>query len=394
MGERFAVCCCCEAKGKRLRGFEKQRFGGEKQIHGVENYTRNSDKRIFGADNRIFGAENHIFYSDKRIFNFENHIRNSYNCSFYLPNRTRGLHIDFVRVWRIVLPVLAAVLLAAALIMAGARAMLPPPAEDVKAASAEAVVGSAVFGLTPPRKSQIVIDPKLLYSEALFMLVDSEHPLPEGFAPEVYSAAKSLGGAIQLFSNTISLERRALSALTRLSALVKDDGFTTMCLYAGEHTRALQAGMRRRAESEADGGCSSHQTGLSLDLCAWELGSLRPGLYMSDAEREIVMRAARRSGFIAEKCTEGESRVHLRYIGEEMAALVWESGFSYEKTLTRLHQTGQASIYENGLLSLTVYAVPEGELAENGYIFPAPKGVKRAVYGTDNTGWVIVVCRY
>ncbi|MDD3880971.1 MAG: hypothetical protein PHI27_01830 [Eubacteriales bacterium] len=270
------------------------------------------------------------------------------------------------------------------------------PKKDVsaKAAAAEASVGSAVFGLSPPRKSQMVIEPRLLDAEALFLLVDSVHPLPDSFAPEVYSAAKSLGGSVQLFSTSISLERRTLSALTKLCQFARGGGFTTMCLYAGEHTRAVQSGMLYRAESTAGGGCSSHQTGFALDLCAWELGSLRPGLYMSDAEREIVRCGAKSAGFIEEKCPEGDSRVHLRFVGEEMAALVWESGLSYEKTLTRLHETGQASLYENGLLSFTVYAVSESELEKNGYLFPVPKGVKRAVYGKDNTGYVIVVCRY
>ncbi|MCG7333609.1 M15 family metallopeptidase [Salinicoccus roseus] len=143
------------------------------------------------------------------------------------------------------------------------------------------------------------------------------------------------------------LRQDASSALTEMFNAASEDNIT---LYARSGYRSYNTQVSlynnykdAHGEAEADRfsarpGASEHQTGLAMDVTSESVGLELSEAFGETEEGIWVRENAHRFGFII-RYPEGMEDVtgymyepwHLRYLGEELAADVYESGLTYEE---------------------------------------------------------------
>jgi D-alanyl-D-alanine carboxypeptidase len=170
----------------------------------------------------------------------------------------------------------------------------------------------------------------------LRMLVDKQHPLPEGYAPDDLVDLK--GGSYQIGRNDLMLRRAAAEALEEMAAAAKANGVTLIASssyrsydYQVEvYNRNVREMGREAADREsARPGYSQHQTGLVVDF-----GSIDDSFAETPAGRWIEANGSRFGWSIS--FPKGYEDVtgyrweswHYRYVGPELAAFIaaWFDG--------------------------------------------------------------------
>lgn len=174
---------------------------------------------------------------------------------------------------------------------------------------------------------------------SLSVLVNKFNKLPDDFKPELTKLPESLcvSGVGEQF-----LRKEAAEALLKMSEDAKREGLSILAYGAYRSistqnniwNKAINSG---RAQEDVDslnarGGHSEHHTGLAVDV-------IRNNYSVADTpEYEWYKDKAHEYGFII-RYPEGKEHItgykyepwHLRYVGPEIAAVVYESGLTYEE---------------------------------------------------------------
>jgi D-alanyl-D-alanine carboxypeptidase len=164
----------------------------------------------------------------------------------------------------------------------------------------------------------------------LRMLVDKQHALPKGYAPDDLLALK--GGAYQISRNDLALRREAAEALEEMAAAAKADGVTLVAsstyrsydYQVTVYNRVVnEIGQEAADRESARPGRSQHQTGFVVDF-----GSIDDTFAETKAGRWMLRNAGRfgwslsfPDGYEAVTGYRWESW-HYRYVGRSLADFI------------------------------------------------------------------------
>lgn len=198
-------------------------------------------------------------------------------------------------------------------------------------------------------EADIAIDMEedLLEPESIKVLVNKQYALPEDYAPD---DLVTVDVPTVLENPEIrQLREEASEALTDMFAAAEDDG---IMLYARSGYRSYQTqvelfnnyvsnhGEEAANRYSARPGESEHQTGLAMDVTSESVNYQLTEAFGETPEGQWVEENAHRFGYII-RYLEGEEDVtgyqyepwHLRYLGQELAEDVADSGLTYEEYL-------------------------------------------------------------
>ena len=208
------------------------------------------------------------------------------------------------------------------------------------------------------------------------MLVNAEHPLPEGYEAELvlYRGARMH----PLMRDDYIRLRDALYRETGVRIYVTSDYRT-----AEKQQEILD---KSEAGVAAKVGCSEHEAGLALDVCAPHFGGIH---FLNSIAGRMLPRICAQYGYIIRYPADKEEITgisyepwHLRYVGRPHAALIMESGLTMEEYLEHL-EVGQWYRTEEYLIA----RLPQDRLL-------IPDGWERCEFSPDNMGNVTVTLRY
>ena len=166
------------------------------------------------------------------------------------------------------------------------------------------------------------------------MLINKTHPLPENFRPD---------GLIDLFSlenrhffllpKQMLLEAEAALALNRMCEEAAREESLDYLVYSAWRSHEEQAALYSDEQSSfvAAPGCSEHESGLAIDI-ETDGQEEKPQLL------EWLHENSWRFGYIL-RYPKGQEHItgipyepwHFRYVGEELAALLHEKGWTLEE---------------------------------------------------------------
>ncbi len=175
------------------------------------------------------------------------------------------------------------------------------------------------------------------------LLVNGEHPLPEGFSPGELVNCYEEKRHFLLANSSIELAREAFEAANRMFKAAEDEDMNGFILTSGYRSPQRQAELY--AETE-DGtaqapGCSEHETGLAFDVTARS----DTGAFEHTPQVAWLYAHCWDFGFIL-RYPEGKEQVtgiayepwHYRYVGEEIAGILRQTGWTLEEFCLRSDQ--------------------------------------------------------
>lgn len=193
----------------------------------------------------------------------------------------------------------------------------------------------------------IDMEEDLLEPDSIKVLVNKQYALPEDYAPD---DLVTVNVPTVLENPEIrQLREVASEALTDMFAAAEEDG---IILYARSGYRSYQTqvelfnnyvsnhGEEAANRYSALPGESEHQTGLAMDVTSESVNYQLTEAFGETPEGQWVEENAHDFGYII-RYPEGEEEVtgyqyepwHLRYLGEELAVDIAESGLTYEEYL-------------------------------------------------------------
>lgn len=208
------------------------------------------------------------------------------------------------------------------------------------------------------------------------MLVNGEHPLPEGYEAELvlYRGARMH----PLMRDDYIRLRDEIYRETGVRMYVVSDYRTSE--EQQEILNSSEAGIAAKV------GCSEHEAGLALDVYAPHFDGME---LLDSLSGRMLSRLCCKHGYII-RYPAGKEEItgisyepwHLRYVGRPHAALIMESGLTMEEYLEHL-EVGQWYRTEEYLIA----RLPQDRLL-------IPDGWERCEISPDNMGNVTVTLRY
>jgi D-alanyl-D-alanine carboxypeptidase len=166
------------------------------------------------------------------------------------------------------------------------------------------------------------------------ILVNNEHPLPEGFvAKDLIDMMQETPRHFFLF-RSIMLNRECFEAANHMFAKAEKDGLNDFIISSGFRTRKEQEDAYGRwgEGKAARPGCSEHQTGLAIDLAA------PGGMVEGSAYYEWLLNKAADYGFILRYPKDRDDITgynfepwHWRYVGVEAAREIMDKNIVLEE---------------------------------------------------------------
>ncbi len=210
-------------------------------------------------------------------------------------------------------------------------------------------------------------------SNSLLMLVNSEHPIPFGFLPNV----TEFNGAVmhpQMVDAYVSMRDET-------------EAKTGVHIYVSSHFRTKADQERILSESAAtvaaQVGCSEHETGLALDIYAKYFGGIS---FLDSPAGRYINRHCGEYGFII-RYPYGKTDItgiayepwHIRYVGQPHARLIMDSGVSYEEYIEALTPEQWFASGESCFILRTAESTVN-----------MPESWSKCTVSPDNTGNVII----
>lgn len=178
-----------------------------------------------------------------------------------------------------------------------------------------------------------------------YVLVNKHHYLRDTFVPELVTMEKGYA------SYSARMEPTAYQWFVKMVDAARADGLTLYCVSAYRsytyQDSLYQNFVRKYGQASADtysarAGYSEHQTGLAADINA----SSRKDNFENSKEYRWLVENSWKYGFIL-RYPEGKQSVtgfrfepwHYRYVGQDLAKKVYESGLTYEEFLGSLSHT-------------------------------------------------------
>ncbi len=177
---------------------------------------------------------------------------------------------------------------------------------------------------------ELRLDGRVAFDQSL-MLVNTEHMLPEGFAPDV----------LEYKQTTVYMSRCMLDAYASLSAAVKERTGNKLYVSSDLRTREEQEALYLEDPLTATlPGASEHESGLALDVyVAYYAGD---GFIKSPSGR-FVNSHAHEYGFIIRYPSYGEAVTgiryepwHIRYVGAPHANIIYNNHITLEEYIESL----------------------------------------------------------
>lgn len=206
------------------------------------------------------------------------------------------------------------------------------------------------------------------------LLINGEHPLPEGYEPEL----SALGGG-EVYVNSC-----AADAYTEIKTAVRekfDNALYIMSAYRTEEEQ-LAAG-ESEGNLAAAVGASEHQAGLGIDVYVRYYAGEG---FLKSPEGQFVNSRCQDYGFIIRYPSYGKEITgmdfepwHIRYVGKPHSVIIAENNLTLEEYIFSLRE---GELYSFGDYVITRQA--EGES------FALPEGLGEIVISKDNTGFVII----
>ena len=184
-------------------------------------------------------------------------------------------------------------------------------------------------------------------------LINRDHPITADYVPADLVRPNVQGGG-----ESTMLRREAAQALERMfEAAREEEGFVLVAVsgyrsygkQAAIHERKIQSSGKKAAlRVSAPAGCSEHQLGLAMDVGCKKSLSLTAA-FGNTPEGQWVAENCHRFGFIIRYKAEWEEITgymdepwHIRYLGEDHAARIYELDIPYEYYVAQLRQAQQA----------------------------------------------------
>ena len=250
------------------------------------------------------------------------------------------------------------------------------------------------------------------------LLVDEEHPIPEGVELEdVFGVLTYARGRIACRDQQAALGRETLSALEDMCVHARNSGMSFITVFAGcrsqEQQRLLllekigelsRSMTMEEAVAEAKRfipppGCSEHQLTRSVDIricLGWNLPPRAEPLTDSPQGAWVVEHAWA-YGFIqrwpeADPAMDDHRPYCFRYVGKTHAMLMHALDMTMEEYLSLLRSKGAVTLLdENGAPLASAMCTEAGERHT---VFEAPEDVALDDASLDNTGWAVISFTY
>ncbi len=217
--------------------------------------------------------------------------------------------------------------------------------------------GPVAQGAAPPMEERAA---ELMNAERT-RLVNRQNPVGEAFEPENLKKAEKLDiPNLTLKKDSIKADEEALYALRAMMTAAGAEGVTGFYLVSAYRTYEEQLGLWQNKlagdpsygedesvpVSTAYPGASEHQTGLAFDVTAVDAKALSSAFAQTPQGKWLGENCAR-FGFVL-RYPEGKEAVtgivfepwHLRFVGLEMAAYLFERGLTMEEFYQNFLKTG------------------------------------------------------
>lgn len=171
------------------------------------------------------------------------------------------------------------------------------------------------------------------------LLVNLDHPLPEDYAPELVNCFEQKRHFL-LATSDIELERETFEAANRMFEAAEGDDMNGFILTSGYRSAEKQAEVfaQQQDGTATTPGHSEHQTGLAFDVIA-ERDS---GGFETTPQFDWLIEHCWDYGFILRYPEDKEDITgipyepwHYRYVGEEVARIIREQGWTLEEYCER-----------------------------------------------------------
>jgi len=176
---------------------------------------------------------------------------------------------------------------------------------------------------------------------AITAMINPENPLPSDYVPEDMSVlnTRSYDGAMMRSEAAQALEHLMADGEGNGYILYVVSAYRSYALQERLHNGYIASMGREAAENEsAPAGASEHQSGLAVDLSCDAVGKNLVEAFESTSEGLWVAENAWHYGFIIRYPRDKDHITgyiyepwHLRYVGEEMASIVHQTGLTLEE---------------------------------------------------------------
>ncbi|GAA0471068.1 M15 family metallopeptidase [Alkalibacillus silvisoli] len=182
-------------------------------------------------------------------------------------------------------------------------------------------------------------------TDIIDVIVNKERRLPNGYEPEDLMIADVDYHAVN--EERKHLREEAAGALEDLFEAASEEGHQLVAVsgYRSEQTQEVvfasnvdRHGEEHAEQYSAQPGYSEHQTGLAMDVSTASIGYALSEEFGETQEGKWVAENGHKHGFII-RYLEGKSEItgygyepwHLRYVGEDLATSVYQSGLTLEE---------------------------------------------------------------
>ncbi len=281
-------------------------------------------------------------------------------------------------------------------------------AEDVQARAVSAVSYELPEGL----EMQSVTYTREQLLRGGLMLLDGEHPLPDGApAPNTMSIAAYGKGMVPVNGLSVKSGRDTIEALAELFASLRVEGISGLCVWSGTMTRSQQAAaqaqsalryasqmpledaVRKALAQDTPVSAAEQQQDDTVEIRLIAGGSEDPDPRPLDSSQQgrALLRLAWRSGFIRrEPGGIDAAAFRFRYVGKAHATAMTYLDLTLEEYIRWLHQKGVLAVREDGRLKYLILCKP---LTGTHIAFDVPKGT-RVEASFDNDGYAVVACTF
>lgn len=168
------------------------------------------------------------------------------------------------------------------------------------------------------------------------LLVNADHPLPEDFEPGELVNCYEARRHFLLANSSVELERETFEAANRMFRAAEEENMNGFILTSGYRSRERQAELYDESEAGTAQapGCSEHETGLAFDVTARTTADS----FEATPQFDWLIRHCWEYGFIL-RYPRGKEEItgiayepwHYRYVGEKIAALIRQNGWTLEE---------------------------------------------------------------
>lgn len=236
---------------------------------------------------------------------------------------------------------LLAIIIVAFIVVDRAGAPEDEPDETVKTTASELPTANAEPEDSFDRTQHSIDKP-----DSIWWIVNRDRPLPDGYVPPDLTVP-DVRLRLDASAEQMQFRQIATPAVEDMFAAAQEDG-VELVFGSGYRSESLQrqfyeSYVARDGQAEADRysarpGTSEHQTGLAVDITTPDLNCHLERCFEGTTQGQWVAENAHRYGFII-RYLDGKEDItgfmyepwHLRYVGEELATELYQSGQTMEE---------------------------------------------------------------